>query len=200
MTAFPLLSDEQILSACTSYRHDFGLLDEVNQERLIAQAREWEKALNQERTPLLAEIERLTLERAHVISEGVMACKLAAAKTDECIALTEQVELLKADASPELLKLVCALRFAIGDNGQRMQPELVEFAKAMRADAERYQALRDVNNQIHEDDICVSDPFFNAYFGEELDQEVGKLVLRHRSRNIPDARTLLDAARAQGGE
>jgi len=32
----------------------------------------------------------------------------------------------------EELKLLTDLRWALGDNGKRMQPELVEYAKAMR--------------------------------------------------------------------
>lgn len=39
-----------------------------------------------------------------------------------------------------LLRLVCDIRFAVGDNGKRMQPELIEYLKQMRADADRYRA------------------------------------------------------------
>ncbi len=39
-----------------------------------------------------------------------------------------------------LLRLLCDIRFAVGDNGKRMQPELIEYLKQMRADADRYRA------------------------------------------------------------
>lgn len=40
------------------------------------------------------------------------------------------------------LLLVCDLRWALGDRGGRMQPELIEFARQMRQSADRYQLLR----------------------------------------------------------
>ena len=40
------------------------------------------------------------------------------------------------------LRLVADVRFALGDNGKRMQPELIEWANGLRRDAERYQWLR----------------------------------------------------------
>ncbi len=43
------LTDAQIASACFSYRHDFGLLSKQEQESIIFQAREWERALGKER-------------------------------------------------------------------------------------------------------------------------------------------------------
>lgn len=51
------------------------------------------------------------------------------------------------------LRLVCDLRWALGDRGGRMQPELLEFARQMRKDAERYRWLRD--NGTSEWGICV---------------------------------------------
>jgi hypothetical protein len=50
----------------------------------------------------------------------------------ECEALSES----------RLLRLVCDLRFALGDDGKRMQGELVEFAKGLRA--ERDAALAEL--------------------------------------------------------
>lgn len=41
------------------------------------------------------------------------------------------------------LRLVCDLRWALGDRGGRMQPELLEFARQLRKDAERYRWLRE---------------------------------------------------------
>lgn len=40
------------------------------------------------------------------------------------------------------LRLVADVRAAIGDDGKRMQPELIEYCKAMKRDAERYRWLR----------------------------------------------------------
>lgn len=42
-----------------------------------------------------------------------------------------------------LLKLLVDLRFALGDNGQRMQDELVEYAKLIKAKADEADALRE---------------------------------------------------------
>jgi hypothetical protein len=38
--------------------------------------------------------------------------------------------------------------------------------------AERYLWLRNADNQLHEDDVCVSDDSFNTYFGEDLDAAI----------------------------
>jgi hypothetical protein len=40
------------------------------------------------------------------------------------------------------LLLVADLRFALGDNGLRMQPELIEYAKELHKDALRYRKWR----------------------------------------------------------
>ena len=39
--------------------------------------------------------------------------------------------------------LVADIRFACGDNGKRMQPELVEFIRGLAEDAARYRWLQD---------------------------------------------------------
>ncbi len=52
----------------------------------------------------------------------------------EIARLTAERDAALADSSPGLLKLVCAIRFAVGDDGTRMQPELVEYLRKMRAD------------------------------------------------------------------
>ena len=44
-----ILTDDQIASACISYRHDFGLLSRQEQESMVFQAREWERALRRSR-------------------------------------------------------------------------------------------------------------------------------------------------------
>lgn len=43
------LSDAQLASACLSYRHDFGLLEPEERVQLMAEAREWDRALRKER-------------------------------------------------------------------------------------------------------------------------------------------------------
>lgn len=45
----------------------------------------------------------------------------------------------------QLLRLLVDIRFAAGDDGKRMQPELVEHIAALRKDAERYRFLRSQN-------------------------------------------------------
>lgn len=44
-----LLSEQQIHSACLSYRHDFGLLSKSEQDSVIWAARQWEQAFVKER-------------------------------------------------------------------------------------------------------------------------------------------------------
>jgi hypothetical protein len=39
------LTERDLASACLSYRHDFGLMDETNRGLLMFQAREWARAL-----------------------------------------------------------------------------------------------------------------------------------------------------------
>lgn len=53
-----------------------------------------------------------------------------------------ECEALRATQSDTLLRLLCDLRFALGDNGARMQHDLVEYARGMRADAERWREFR----------------------------------------------------------
>lgn len=55
----------------------------------------------------------------------------------------------------QLLRLLVDIRFAAGDDGKRMQPELVEHIAALRKDADRYRHLRD------EAGLCPHD-IFNA--------------------------------------
>lgn len=42
------LTDKQVVSACYSYRHDFGLLDKDSQERIAFQCRQWWHAITKE--------------------------------------------------------------------------------------------------------------------------------------------------------
>ena len=64
----------------------------------------------------------------------------------ENAALAAEVERLRKDHAAAL-GLVADVRFALGDNGKRMQPELIEWATGLRRDAERYQWLRDAYNR-----------------------------------------------------
>lgn len=41
-------SDEQVASACLSYRHDFGLISEKDRAALMFEAREWLRAWQKE--------------------------------------------------------------------------------------------------------------------------------------------------------
>lgn len=49
--------------------------------------------------------------------------------------------------SDPALRLVAEIRFAIGDEGKRMQDELVEYCRELRKDAERYRWLRDCGDE-----------------------------------------------------
>lgn len=53
-------------------------------------------------------------------------------------------------------------------------------ADAVAKDAERYRWLRDDANQLHEDEICVSDSSFNTFFGEELDAAIDAAMAASR--------------------
>lgn len=50
--------------------------------------------------------------------------------------------------------------------------------EALRKDAGLYRVLRDSQYQLHEDDPCVSDSFFNSYYGDDLDAAVYALKSR----------------------
>lgn len=56
-------------------------------------------------------------------------------------ALCDEVERLH-DERVAALALVADVRFACGDYGQRMQPELLEYLRGLAADAARYRWLR----------------------------------------------------------
>lgn len=56
---------------------------------------------------------------------------------DECAAA------LEAAREDACVALVADIRFACGDNGKRMQPELVEFIRGLAEDAERWRFGRD---------------------------------------------------------
>lgn len=69
----------------------------------------------------------------------------------------------------QLLRLLVNIRFAAGDNGLRMQPELVEHIRALRKDAERYRWLR---SDAPEPDLIIEDMYESALCGEDLDAAI----------------------------
>ena len=56
--------------------------------------------------------------------------------------ITALLDALDAAQEHACVKLVADIRFACGDNGRRMQPELVEFIRELAVDAERYAWLK----------------------------------------------------------
>lgn len=48
----------------------------------------------------------------------------------------------ETDETAGLLRLVTDMRFALGDDGKRMQDDLLAFCVEMRKDAERYRWMK----------------------------------------------------------
>ena len=65
------------------------------------------------------------------------------AKDDTAALLDEAAAALEAAREDACVSLVADIRFACGDNGKRMQPELVEFIRGLAQDAERYRQARE---------------------------------------------------------
>ena len=62
---------------------------------------------------------------------------------DDCERLETDLAAARAGAN-SAIKLVTDMRFALGDNGKRMQPELIEYCRQLVADrAELVKALKD---------------------------------------------------------
>ena len=61
-----------------------------------------------------------------------------ATKIEELVAERDEANCAMSSA----LRLVADLRWALGDEGRRMQAELIEYAKQTLKDAERYRWLR----------------------------------------------------------
>jgi hypothetical protein len=68
---------------------------------------------------------------------------IAACDPDTIRELLAERDALEAAREDACVALVADIRFACGDNGKRMQPELVEFIRGLARDAERYRWLRD---------------------------------------------------------
>ena len=105
----------------------------------IEEAGEGLYALLSENAALAAEVERL---QSRVQELGQIARDNRSIKVVE---LESEVERLRADHAAAL-GLVADVRFALGDNGKRMQPELIEWCRWLRKDSGRYAWLRDVGD------------------------------------------------------
>lgn len=57
--------------------------------------------------------------------------------------------------------------------------QLLDYIEALEKDAGRYRWLRDAENSMTEDDPCVSDGFFNSWYGEDLDKVIDELIERN---------------------
>ena len=57
--------------------------------------------------------------------------------------LREAAAALESAMEDACVSLVADIRLACGDNGKRMQPELVEYIRGLALDAARYRWLRD---------------------------------------------------------
>ena len=98
-------------------------------------------------------IERLRAVKWEVIDEGdrmpddpTHKCVFVDMRPDDFRALLrEAAAALEAAREDVCVSLVADIRWACGDNGKRMQPELVEFIRELTADAERWRALRELD-------------------------------------------------------
>jgi len=75
----------------------------------------------------------LSSRYAEAVSESIDALEQQAAQIEALRAEKADADATAASA----LRLVTDVRFALGDDGKRMQDELIEYARALRADAER---------------------------------------------------------------
>lgn len=88
----------------------------------------------------------------HMVSiEANNANHIAAANPATVLSLAARIEYLEqklASANADhtaALRLVAEVRHAIGDDGKRMQDELVQYVGELVRDAARYRRLRDLN-------------------------------------------------------
>src|SRR4029079_6114200 len=108
----------------------------------------------------------------------------------EVFAAVHKVPLIKDDAG----YVFEGVQFAWQAWQAGTAPLLARIAE-LEKDSARYQWLRDETKQITEDDINVSDSFFIAYFGDELDIAVDKLISRRNAIEREKGATLMDTKR-----
>lgn len=94
--------------------------------------------------------------------------------------MREELERLRAENARLLgdnaaaLRLVADVRAAIGDDGKRMQPELVEYCVAMKRDAERYRTVRAWhNNEVDAAVVRAKEPIYGSRLDDIVDKEIG---------------------------
>ena len=80
---------------------------------------------------LLSENAALEKRERHALMAADAEAKLFDEERQKNAALAAEVERLRADHAAAL-GLVADVRFALGDNGKRMQPELIEWIKQRR--------------------------------------------------------------------
>ena len=83
------LTRAQYASACLSYRHDFGLLSEEQQHRLLYEAREWDRALQKERTapPAAARVPLTDEQRTALVLNMMLHGKMSKHTARQILAL-----------------------------------------------------------------------------------------------------------------
>lgn len=138
--------------------------------------------------------------------------------------LEEAAAALEAAREDACVALVADIRFACGDNGKRMQPELVEFIRGLAEDAGRYRFLRDSaacsltisHNDHHNMYLSVADTLDDSqgYYNDISDSERSAMIATDTiwtlhvyphtpgGFNVYHAATLdaaIDQARGKGG-
>lgn len=88
------------------------------------------------------------IERLRVLEQDHEPDGWPAVRMRDITALLNALEAAQEDVC---VKLVTDIRFACGDNGKRMQPELVEFIRGLAEDAARYQWLREIPDNVRAD-------------------------------------------------
>lgn len=81
---------------------------------------------------------RELIDRLRVLEQDHEPDGWPAVRMRDITALVDALEAAQRDAC---LMLVADIRFACGDNGKRMQPELVEFIRGLAEDAAKWRAL-----------------------------------------------------------
>jgi hypothetical protein len=77
------------------------------------------------------------------------------------------------------IALVADVRAAIGDNGQRMQPALIEYVLCLRADAERYRVIRDWPNR---DNLGPAESLLSSFSPRAVTRSSARMGIRRPAR------------------